>query len=342
MQRQVRARARAKSVPRQPAPLSGVAEGSGGGTVSADELTKKLLKVQVQSSPPLPSFGHEPTPLTGSPSHIEQHASTSTLPYNKYAFATSPPRPHWLDAYPVNKTGGDSSDRHYPPTNPVARPNNAAQLNTSGNMAPFLQFPHSPHPPQQQQHNVQRAMTSATSQSRPRSNRPSHEMPEPRQRTETLLTLPVRQRANTLSSPASSRPTTSSMSTAPAVPPLPTPTPTSTPAPALALAAVPTLPGRGFAHSGEGGPTMQQRVFVGDLQHFSIVEIAQSTKARDVITMVDEMGELPHDPKAGGWMLFELSNDFGMGESLGSLIVGKAVLTKFLVFSFGRATNSRV
>ena len=36
--------------------------------------------------------------------------------------------------------------------------------------------------------------------------------------------------------------------------------------------------------------------------------------------MVDEKGELPHDTKAGGWMLFELSNDFGMGESLGSLL----------------------
>ena len=93
---------------------------------------------------------------------------------------------------------------------------------------------------------------------------------------------------------------------------------------------------------------MQQRVFVGDLQHFSIVEIGQSTKARDVISMVDEKGELPPDTKAGGWMLFELSNDFGMGESLETLflfsiaIVGEVVLMKYFVFSFGRAANSRV
>lgn len=316
MQRQVRARARAKSAPRQLAPPSRGAEGSGGGSMSADELTKKLLKVQVQSSQ-LP-FSHENTPLTGSPSHIEQHASTSTSTYNKYTSAATPPRPHWLDAYPLNKTGGDSSDRHFPHMNPVARPNNATQPNTPVNMAPFLQFPHSPYPLQQQQqeqqrqvpHSLQRAMTSAKSQLGPRSNRPPHEMPEPRQRTETLLTLPLRQRANTLSSPAASRPTTSSATTptTPAIPPLPTTSPAPAPVP------VPTLPGRGFAHSGEGGPTMQQRVFVGDLQHFSIVEIGQSTKARDVIAMVDEKGELPHEAKAGGWMLFELSNDFGMGE----------------------------
>jgi hypothetical protein len=335
VQRQVRAREQAKNAPRQPAPPSRGAEGSGAGSVPADELTKKLLKVQiqVQSSSPLPPLSHEPTSLIGSPAHIEQHASTSTSTFNKYAFAATPSRPHWSEAYPLNKTGGDSSDCHYSHTNPVARPNNTSQRNTVGNMPPFLQFPHSPYPPQQQQqqqqhqapHSLQRAATSATSQLRPRSNRPSHEMPEPRQRTETLHTLPVRQRANTLSSPASSRPTTSSTSastpTAPAIPPLPTTTHAPTHAPP-----VPTLPGRGFAHAGEGGPTMQQRVFVGDMQHFSIVSIGHGTKARDVIAMVDENGELPHEAKAGGWMLFELSNDFGMGESLESLLVSLLLL----------------
>jgi hypothetical protein len=76
---------------------------------------------------------------------------------------------------------------------------------------------------------------------------------------------------------------------------------------------------------------MQQRVFVGDLQRFSIVEIGQSTKARDVIAMIDEKGELPREAKAGGWMLFELSNDFGMGESLDSIFSCYLVLTKFWV-----------
>ena len=71
---------------------------------------------------------------------------------------------------------------------------------------------------------------------------------------------------------------------------------------------------------------MQQRVFVGDMQSFSIVEIGHNTKARDVIAMVDEKGELPHETNAGRWILFELSNDFGMGESVvitfGFLLLG--------------------
>jgi len=58
---------------------------------------------------------------------------------------------------------------------------------------------------------------------------------------------------------------------------------------------------------------MQQRVFVGDMQTLSVVEIGHSTKARDVIAMVDEKGELPDETKR---MLFELSNHVGMGESL--------------------------
>ena len=303
-QRQVRARARAKSAPRSPIPPpTKSADGGGSGNLSADELTKKLLRVQVQSSPsplPLPSpLNREPTALVGSPGHYEQHSHTSASTYNKYAFTASAPRSHWPEAYPINRKGSESSDRHYPHASPVVRPTNTSQPNTAGDVLAFPQFPPSPHPQHQPPYNLQRAMTSATSQPRPRSGRPSHEMPEPRQRTETLVPKSVRQRANTLSSPASSRPTTSSTSASSAViPPLP----------------VPTLPGRGFAHAGDGGSTMQQRVFVGDMQRVSTVEIGPATKARDVIAMVDEMGELPREAKAGGWMLFELNNDFGMGE----------------------------
>ena len=306
MQRQVRARARAKSAPRSQVPTTTrPADGGGSGSLSADELTRKLWKVKVQSSspPPLPSPLHyEPLPA-----HSEQqHTSTSTPTYHKYAFTATPPRPHWPEAPAANRRGSESSDRQYPHTSPVARPNMTAQPNTTV----FPQFPHSPHPQQQPQqqapHNLQRAMTSATAQPRPGSNRPSHEMPEQRQRADTLVPpLQVRRRANTLSSPSSSRPTTSSTvasaSTA-FVPPLPV------------AAHVPTLPGRGFAHAGEGGPTILQRVYVGDMQRFSTVEIGHSTKARDVVAMIDERGELPREAKAGGWMLFELSNDFGMGE----------------------------
>ena len=314
MQRQMRARA--KSVPRPPIPpvsphqlqvptesgdRSGSGSGSGSGSVPADELTKMLLKFKSSSpSPlPLPSLSQEPTALIASPLPNEQHTSTATSAHTKYAFPATPPRPHWPDAY--NRRESRSSDRHHPHTRPVARSNTTHRNTpTQGNMTAFPQFPH-PHQQQQTPHNLQRAKTSATSQSRPRSNRPSHEMPEQRQRTETLVAVPVRQRANTLSS----RPSTATSAITSLAPPLPA---------AAAPLSVPTLPGRGFAHPSEGGPTLQQRVFIGDMQRFSTVEIGPGTKARDVIAMVDEKGELPHEGKAGGWMLFELSNDFGMGE----------------------------
>ncbi|KAG1745879.1 uncharacterized protein EDB91DRAFT_1049633 [Suillus paluster] len=53
----------------------------------------------------------------------------------------------------------------------------------------------------------------------------------------------------------------------------------------------------------------QQRVFVGDMQRFNMVEITPNTNAGDVIALVASQGSLDH---TGGWMLFELANDFGM------------------------------
>jgi hypothetical protein len=226
MQRQTRTsqtRARAKSAPRPPIPPqllqpqqvqvpTGDTSASAGRSLLADELTKKLLKVQ-SSSPSLPH--------TGSPAyHLgqqQQHTAPLTAPstFAKYAFPATPsPRAHhWPDAYPItNGRGSESDDRHYPYTStsmgPAVAPRmNTGQLSSAGNMdmTAFPQFPHSAHPPQQQQqqryqqvtaHSLQRATTSAASasasQSRVRSRRPSHEMPEPRQRADTLVSSPPR------------------------------------------------------------------------------------------------------------------------------------------------------
>jgi hypothetical protein len=53
----------------------------------------------------------------------------------------------------------------------------------------------------------------------------------------------------------------------------------------------------------------QQRIFIGDLQRFSLVEIGASTSAQDVVDILENLGEL----HGNGWMLFELAQDFGMG-----------------------------
>ncbi|PPQ68790.1 hypothetical protein CVT25_008868 [Psilocybe cyanescens] len=56
----------------------------------------------------------------------------------------------------------------------------------------------------------------------------------------------------------------------------------------------------------------QQRVFVGNLQQFHMVEIGPSTTAGDVVTMMEAEGALTGWAGSGGWMVFEIAQDFGM------------------------------
>jgi hypothetical protein len=62
-------------------------------------------------------------------------------------------------------------------------------------------------------------------------------------------------------------------------------------------------------------PLWQQRIFIGDLQRFSLIEVGNSTSAQDVVDILEGQGEL----QGNGWMLFELAQDFGMGIYLVSL-----------------------
>lgn len=57
----------------------------------------------------------------------------------------------------------------------------------------------------------------------------------------------------------------------------------------------------------------QRRVFVGDMQRFYMVEISSTTTASDVIQMVDDQGGLKGWVGSGGWMVWEVAQDFGMG-----------------------------
>ncbi|KAI0754706.1 hypothetical protein C8Q80DRAFT_1093798 [Daedaleopsis nitida] len=56
----------------------------------------------------------------------------------------------------------------------------------------------------------------------------------------------------------------------------------------------------------------QQRVFIGNMQRFCLVEIGSGTSAGDVLNMVDGQGALDQAAGSGGWMLWEVSQDFGM------------------------------
>ncbi|GLB38230.1 putative pleckstrin homology domain [Lyophyllum shimeji] len=60
------------------------------------------------------------------------------------------------------------------------------------------------------------------------------------------------------------------------------------------------------------GPLIQQRVFIGDMQRFNMVEIGPSTNAGDVIEMVEAQGSLKGWVGSGDWMVWEIAQDFGM------------------------------
>ncbi|KAG8812545.1 hypothetical protein FRC17_001982 [Serendipita sp. 399] len=108
----------------------------------------------------------------------------------------------------------------------------------------------------------------------------------------------IRQRANSLHSSRA----------APQLPPLP-------PLPSFAGSqeGVSMDSQRSGAGAGAMGGMQQQRVFIGDMQRFSVVEIGPRTNARDVLREIVQKGDLRvEEVESGDWMLFEVSNDFGM------------------------------
>ncbi|PBK97502.1 hypothetical protein ARMGADRAFT_922583 [Armillaria gallica] len=60
------------------------------------------------------------------------------------------------------------------------------------------------------------------------------------------------------------------------------------------------------------GVVSQQRIFIGDRQSYNMVEIGASTNAGDVVDMVEAQGSLKGWVGTGGWMLWEVAQDFGM------------------------------
>ncbi|KAK7028113.1 hypothetical protein VNI00_014928 [Paramarasmius palmivorus] len=58
--------------------------------------------------------------------------------------------------------------------------------------------------------------------------------------------------------------------------------------------------------------TTQQRIFIGDKQRFVMVEMTQQTNAGEVIDILERRGELKDWRGSGGWMLWEVAQDFGI------------------------------
>ena len=89
---------------------------------------------------------------------------------------------------------------------------------------------------------------------------------------------------------------------------------------AAALPPVPPVPTYDMLMRQKSGETWQQKVFLGDMQRSTVVEVGTTTSAQDVIDAIESRGEMgPYDPGNNGgkgWMLFELAQDFGMGTLL--------------------------
>ena len=86
---------------------------------------------------------------------------------------------------------------------------------------------------------------------------------------------------------------------------------------AAALPPIPPIPTYDMFTRQRSEETWQQRVFLGDMQRSTVVEVSATTSAQDVIDAIESRGEMgprdPHNNGGKGWMLFELAQDFGMG-----------------------------
>ena len=91
---------------------------------------------------------------------------------------------------------------------------------------------------------------------------------------------------------------------------------------AAALPPVPPVPTYDMLVKQKSGEAWQQKVFVGDTQRSTLVDVGATTTAKDIIDAIDSRGEIgPYDPSNNGgkgWMLFELAQDFGMGTRFSS------------------------
>ena len=58
----------------------------------------------------------------------------------------------------------------------------------------------------------------------------------------------------------------------------------------------------------------QMRIYINDMQKFNMVEVNPDTSAKDVVDIIASQGDLKDDVQYdGGWMIWEVSQEHGMG-----------------------------
>ena len=261
------------------------------------DLTKKLLGLQVGPGAAVP--GVSPTspalpPMPASPWGATTHSHTKQPSYDaREPLASGRGRTMTVDAQAYSASLSRQPSRAAPqenrglrPMRSFHRPNRDRDARDAEFTPPIPVPAPAPMPERTPQLSVGGGLQrSGTRSTRSESRRPSIERTPPI--PAAPMPDPPRPRANTgaIGAPSSSGP--------------------SVPAPASTFA----QPGRAAGV----GQMWQQRVFIGNMQRFCLVEIGSATSAGDVLNMVDGQGALDQSPGSGGWMLWEVSQDFGMG-----------------------------
>lgn len=259
------------------------------------DLTKKLLGLKTGSSPTTVDTPPVPVPASSVPRSKRPSFDTyDQYPSRGRAVAGDPTAYSASVSRHTSRPPPQESSRTLRPMRSFHRPRTA-----EGDLAPPLP-PSVPQPSA----GLQRNGTTASRR------RPAVEEPP----VSSLSTL---SRARSVKADASGRPslertpppeTISSGSRARSATSASGPGATFTPAPASTF----SQPGKAQVSSGQ---MWQQRVFIGNMQRFCLVEIGSATCAGDVLKMVDGQGVLEEcASNDGGWMLWEVSQDFGMGQ----------------------------
>lgn len=74
---------------------------------------------------------------------------------------------------------------------------------------------------------------------------------------------------------------------------------------------------RANTSAGVGSPMVQHRIYLLSKQRQGIAEVGVNARARDAVFSIMEREPMPADSRAGGWVLYDVCADLGIGECMG-------------------------
>lgn len=298
--REERRQRRAERMRQRAADKAGPTGGEGG--VAPDELTKRLLNVQVgggslsRERSPVPS-PHSPMP-PARPSHDHSAGAGGLFPTSTMRSRTVSNISHMSRSRTHTRSGSTEQPPPVPagPQPSVSRSGTLSRRRPSAPEAPPIPIPRT---------SVSRSGTVSRprgSQDHPRegaslSRNGTAYRHRAGSKTDDEGESSRFQRSRSIRDPSSARPP---------MPPMPP---------------VESYPRGPSQHEAYVPPVVEQRIYIGDRQKFVIVDVGPpSTTARDVIEVAKKRGELEVGGN-GGWQLWEQSNECGMGAFCSSILL---------------------